>query len=114
MNIFNMTFNIDLAALYNERGKYTDFDYEITKEIDPISGSAYYDIARCGYDETLVVDGELVEVVKVYEDYVSIANYSGEYDTNFRLSKKEFDIVSHGMLEYLPFMYGEVRYVRLS
>lgn len=95
----NMTFNIDLEALYNERGKYTDFGYQINKETDPVSGETSYALV-CG--ELLAVDGDEVEVDSMHFDSIHIANRTDNYcdsrAEHFRLSHSEFNIVTHGML----------------
>lgn len=102
MSNSNMKFNIDLASLYDQRGKYTDFRYQINKLTDNDTGEVSYSLT-CG--ELLAKDGDEVEINGMHFDSISIVNHTDNYgdgrDMYFRLSHGEFNIVSNGMLKEL-------------
>ncbi len=102
MSNINMKFNIDLASLYDKRGKYTDFRYQINKLTDNDTGEVSYSLV-CG--ELLANDGDEVEVDSMHFDSISIVNHTDNYgdgrEMHFRLSHSEFNIVTHGGLKEL-------------
>ena len=83
---------ISVKTLYDEIGEQLTHG-SIKKSGE--EGNEYYDLYNNRQDIVACMDGEEVYIVYQDDKTVELLNKNGEIDTNFKLTRKEFEIATY-------------------